>query len=402
MKKSALVLAAAAARLFSVPRRAPRRGPGRGRQDHDPRRSGHHPGDPIDTFSRTVRSGPRPTPATSSPWLDGDKDPTGQLHLLLPRSSSDLSGLAPTRSRRGHRHADRRPGQQRRRLFRELLLLGRSRRHLPIVTRDMATNCANQITWNTSASRPAPTGWSRSTTIRRFTPTTRRTRRFACAHGGTPLPSVLVVRPDGYGSWDTTYHLQWMADGKGPLTFDLQYGLEDTTTALTPQSDDRHRPGAHARQRRHVHLRLGRVAARQQQGLLGADQGHRRRWQLDLHALVLRGHRLPRGNHDAAAGGHGDGAAEEARLRDLRQRRRRRRRASSRGLATCCCWRQRWRRRATWRVAARAAADSRGQNTVERPPCTRRSSFFCRSAGRARPVCRRRRTGCRRPLPRRR
>jgi hypothetical protein len=43
------------------------------------------------------------------------------------------------------------------------------------------------------------------------------------------------VRPDGYGSWDQSYHLQWFADGKPPLTFDLAYGIEDTGAAtMTP------------------------------------------------------------------------------------------------------------------------------------------------------------------------
>ena len=47
------------------------------------------------------------------------------------------------------------------------------------------------------------------------------------------------MRPDGFGAWDTSYHLQWLADGKPPLTFDLAYGLEDTGTALMPQTTDR-------------------------------------------------------------------------------------------------------------------------------------------------------------------
>lgn len=55
-------------------------------------------------------------------------------------------------------------------------------------------------------------------------------------HGGTPLPAALIVRPDGFGAWDTSYHLQWIADGKAPLSFKLEYGLEDTGTALMPSA----------------------------------------------------------------------------------------------------------------------------------------------------------------------
>jgi hypothetical protein len=57
------------------------------------------------------------------------------------------------------------------------------------------------------------------------------------AHGGAPLPpAVVVVRPDGYGSFDQRYHLQWLAAGTPPLTFTIYYGVEDTGTALQPSA----------------------------------------------------------------------------------------------------------------------------------------------------------------------
>ena len=108
------------------------------------------------------------------------------------------------------------------------------------------------------------------------------------AHGGTPAPAAMIVRPDGFGAWDTIYHLQWLADGKPPLTFDLAYGLEDTGTALDAERHIATGLTTDAQRRRHLRLRLGRVGAGQQQGLLGAAHRHRRRRQLDLHRLALR------------------------------------------------------------------------------------------------------------------
>jgi hypothetical protein len=102
------------------------------------------------------------------------------------------------------------------------------------MARDPATNCANQIVWNTSGIAPG-TYWvvavNNDPPFHVYYPTNAPIR---VSHGGQPLPAALIVRPDGFGAWDTMYHLQWLADGKAPLTFDLAYGVEDTGTALTP------------------------------------------------------------------------------------------------------------------------------------------------------------------------
>jgi hypothetical protein len=106
----------------------------------------------------------------------------------------------------------------------------------PVVTRDPSGNCANQFTWDTSGMAPG-TYWlvavNNDPPFHVYYPSNSPIR---IAHGGTPLPAVVIMRPDGIGAWDTTYHLQWLADGTPPLTFGLQYGLEDTTTSLMPQS----------------------------------------------------------------------------------------------------------------------------------------------------------------------
>jgi hypothetical protein len=44
------------------------------------------------------------------------------------------------------------------------------------------------------------------------------------AHGGTPPPGALFVHPNGIGSADQSYMLEWVAAGDAPLTFDLAWG----------------------------------------------------------------------------------------------------------------------------------------------------------------------------------
>lgn len=105
----------------------------------------------------------------------------------------------------------------------------------PTVTRDPSGNCANQFVWNTSAI-PSGTYWliavNNDPPFHVYNASNAPLR---IAHGAAPLPpAVAVVRPDGYGSFDRTYHLQWLAAGQAPLTFDLDYGVEDTMTALQP------------------------------------------------------------------------------------------------------------------------------------------------------------------------
>jgi hypothetical protein len=107
----------------------------------------------------------------------------------------------------------------------------------PNIVRDPAGNCANQVVWNTTNIAPG-TYWiiavNNDPPFHVYYPSNAPIR---VEHGGgTPLPAALIVRPDGFEAWDTTYHLQWIADGKAPLTFALAYGLEDTGTALMPQT----------------------------------------------------------------------------------------------------------------------------------------------------------------------
>ncbi len=54
-------------------------------------------------------------------------------------------------------------------------------------------------------------------------------------HGSdTTPPVVLVLRPDGFGAFDTSYSVQWYAVGEGPLHIDLSYGLDDVDHVNDP------------------------------------------------------------------------------------------------------------------------------------------------------------------------
>ena len=73
----------------------------------------------------------------------------------------------------------------------------------PMVTRDPAGNCANQFTWNTSAIAPG-TYWivavNNDPPFHVYYPSQRADPRRARRE---PRPAALIVRPDGFGAWDT-------------------------------------------------------------------------------------------------------------------------------------------------------------------------------------------------------
>jgi MYXO-CTERM domain-containing protein len=106
----------------------------------------------------------------------------------------------------------------------------------PMVTRDPAVNCARrQITWNTT-NIPAGTYWIVAVNYDPpFHVYSAANAPIRVAHGGAPLPPAVVwVRPDGFGSWDKSYHLQWTAAGTGPLSFDLAWGDANADTLNAP------------------------------------------------------------------------------------------------------------------------------------------------------------------------
>lgn len=103
----------------------------------------------------------------------------------------------------------------------------------PPDVRDPNGNCANKLTWNTSA-LPKGTYWlvavNNDPPFHVYNASNAPIR---IAHGTDPLPpAVVIARPDGFGAWDQSYTLQWLAAGKAPFTFELSYGIEDTGKAL--------------------------------------------------------------------------------------------------------------------------------------------------------------------------
>jgi hypothetical protein len=61
-------------------------------------------------------------------------------------------------------------------------------------------------------------------------------------HGGTtPPPGAIFIQPNGIGSADQSYTIEWVAAGDGPLTFDLAWGpdnepaVEGAATSIAAQ-----------------------------------------------------------------------------------------------------------------------------------------------------------------------
>jgi len=104
----------------------------------------------------------------------------------------------------------------------------------PPDVRDPNGNCENKLSWNTSG-LPAGTYWivavNNDPPFHVYNGSGAPVR---VSHGQAPAPAAVIIRPDGYGAWDKSYHLQWLAAGTATLTFDLEYGIEDTGKALTP------------------------------------------------------------------------------------------------------------------------------------------------------------------------
>jgi hypothetical protein len=86
-------------------------------------------------------------------------------------------------------------------------------------------DCRNSFSWDTSALQP---GAYWVVTVNNDPPYfqfSSASGPVRVAHGGSPPPAAVIVRPDGYGSHVGTYKLQWVAAGDAPLKFDLSYGV---------------------------------------------------------------------------------------------------------------------------------------------------------------------------------
>ncbi len=105
-----------------------------------------------------------------------------------------------------------------------------------IVCADLgARDCRNSFTWDTSAV-PAGTYWvialNDDPPFKLYNPSGVPVR---IAHGGASLPpAVIALRPDGFGSYDKSYRVQWYATGKAPLKIDLSHGTREPGAVLGP------------------------------------------------------------------------------------------------------------------------------------------------------------------------
>jgi hypothetical protein len=84
--------------------------------------------------------------------------------------------------------------------------------------------CDNKLVWNTSAVPPGAyfiIAVNQDDPFLTFSPADGPV---IVSHGGTPPPAVVVLRPDGVGTFDKSYDTKWVAVGKPPLKFDIAYG----------------------------------------------------------------------------------------------------------------------------------------------------------------------------------
>lgn len=169
-------------------------------------------------------------------WVDGDTDPTGKFTFYYLDHQPTFQ-VTVDEIEQGVGTKINEPINLAGGYFASCFCSGDMGVTCPPDVRDSAGNCANELTWNTSA-MPAGTYWlvavNNDPPFHVYNPSGAPVR---IAHGGTAAPAAIIVRPDGLGAWDNIYHLQWLASGKAPLTFDLAYGLEDTGFANTTMAE---------------------------------------------------------------------------------------------------------------------------------------------------------------------
>jgi hypothetical protein len=98
-------------------------------------------------------------------------------------------------------------------------------------------DCRNSFTWDTSGVA-AGTYWIIASDVdppyHAYTVSETPVR---IGHGGgEPGPAAVVLRPNGIGSADNSYRLQWIAVGQGPLHFDLLFGSDSYPGVLGPRT----------------------------------------------------------------------------------------------------------------------------------------------------------------------
>jgi MYXO-CTERM domain-containing protein len=166
-------------------------------------------------------------------WQDGDNDPTGNFYFyymdhdptfqILP---TDIPGLAhPVLAAAG----DPAVGESPVTMWAGCSCNGDMGVICPDAgDRSAMMTCRNSFAWDTS-SVPAGSWWlvavNNDDPYHIYNVAGGPVR---VQHGGGTLPpAVIVLRPDGYNSFDKSYRVQWAAVGTPPLKFDLAYGPDE-------------------------------------------------------------------------------------------------------------------------------------------------------------------------------
>lgn len=171
-------------------------------------------------------------------WTDGDNDPTGHFFFYYfdhdPTRQISITDIPKV----GTPAIDLATGQPAALWAGCMCPFPDMNANISVVCPDLGTtmrDCANDFMWDTSKIT-AGTYWLVALNL----DPPQATFSIAggpvrIAHAGAALPpAVTILRPDGYGTWDKSYRVQWYAQGTPPLTIDLAYGNYDSASVLMP------------------------------------------------------------------------------------------------------------------------------------------------------------------------
>lgn len=82
-------------------------------------------------------------------------------------------------------------------------------------------NCPSGFTWSTSSLAPGAYWVVATTSDPPYDIYTVSAGPIRVAHGGALPPAVIVLRPDGFGTYDRSYETRFMFTGQAPFHVDL-------------------------------------------------------------------------------------------------------------------------------------------------------------------------------------
>jgi hypothetical protein len=104
-----------------------------------------------------------------------------------------------------------------------------------VVCPDIGTrDCRNGFTWDTHALPPGSYWLIAITRDPPYDVYTVSDGPVRIAHGGPLPPAAIIVRPDGFGTFDTSYTARWILIGTDPTHVDLAYNSDDDVRAGSP------------------------------------------------------------------------------------------------------------------------------------------------------------------------